>query len=64
MEPETTTWSEFPNEGKVIAEHILTSEETNKSKRARLWQSQSGIQAGKITIWVRSFEIKKNEKKL
>ena len=28
-----------------------------KSKRAGLWESQSGIQVGKLTIWVRSFEI-------
>ena len=33
METETTTWSEFPNGGKAIAEQILASEEINKSKR-------------------------------
>ena len=57
METETTTWSEFPNEGKAIVEQILASEEINKSKRAGLWESQSGIRVGKLTIWVRSFEI-------
>ena len=57
METETTTWSEFPNGGKAIVEQILASEERNKSKRAGLWESQSGIQIGKLTIWVRSFEI-------
>ena len=54
METETTTWSEFPNGGKAIVEQILASEERNKSKRAGLWKSQSGIQEGKLTIWVSS----------
>ena len=35
-----------------------TSIRRNKSKRAGLWESQSGIRVGKLTIWVRSFEIK------
>ena len=50
METETTTWSESPNEGKAIVEQILVSEEINKSKREGLWESQSGIQVGKLTI--------------
>ena len=54
-----TTWSEFPNGGKAIVEQTLVSEERKKSKRARLWGSQSEIQIGKLTIWVQSFEIKK-----
>ena len=54
-----TTWSEFPNGGKAIAEQILASEEINKSKRAGLWDSQSGIQVGKLNISVRSFEVEK-----
>ena len=36
------TWSEVPNEGKVIVEQILASEERKKPKRVGLW-SQSGI---------------------
>ena len=59
MKTETTTWSEFTNGGKAIVEQILASEEINKSKRAGLWESQSGIRVGKLTIWVRSFEIEK-----
>ena len=59
METETTTSSEFTNGGKAIVEQILASEERNKSKRAGLWESQSGIRVGKLTIWVRSFEIEK-----
>ena len=59
METETTTWSEFPNGGKAIQEQMLASEERNKSKRAGLWESQSGIHVGKLTTWVRSFEIEK-----
>ena len=59
METETATWSEFPNGGKAIVEQILASEERNKSKRAGLWESQSGIQVGKLMIWVRLFEIEK-----
>ena len=42
METETTTWSEFPNGGKVIVEQILASEEINKSKRAGLHR-ESGL---------------------
>ena len=34
METETSTWSEFPNGRKAIAEQILASEERKKSKRA------------------------------
>ena len=52
-------WSEFTNEGKAIAEQILVPEEIIKSKRARLWESNSGIQVGKLTIWVRSLEKEK-----
>ena len=59
METETTVWSEFPNGGKAIIEQILASEETNVSRRAGLWESQSGIRVGKLTIQVRSFEIQK-----
>ena len=59
METETTTWSKFPNGGTFIVEQILLSEERNKSKRVGLWESQSRIQVGKLTIWVRSFEMQK-----
>ena len=60
METKTTTWPEFPNRKKAIVEQILVSQEINKSKRARLkTESQSGIRAGKLTIWIRLFEIEK-----
>ena len=59
MENETITWSEFPNGGKAIVVQILVSEEINKSKRAGLWKSQSGIQVGKLTIWVSKVEIER-----
>ena len=36
-----------------------TSVRKNKSKRAGLWESQSGIQVRKLSIWVRSFETEK-----
>ena len=45
----------------TIAEQILTPEEINKSTRAGLWDSQSGIQVERLTIWVRSFEILFNQ---
>ena len=48
METETTL-SEFPNEGKAIVDQLLASEETNKSKRAVVRESQSGISVGKLT---------------
>ena len=57
METETTTWSEFHSGGKAIVEQILVSLERNKSKRAGLWEWQSGIHVEKLTIWVRSFQI-------
>ena len=59
METETVTWSEFPNEGKAIIEQILASEEINKYKIEGLWKLHSGIGVGKLTIWVRSFEMGK-----
>ena len=59
VETETTTWSEFPNGGKAIVEQIPALEEMNKPRRAELWESQSGIQTGKFTIWGRSFELEK-----
>ena len=59
METETTSWSEFPNRGKAIVEQMLASEKKNKSKRAAMWQPHSGIQVGKLTIWVKPFEIEK-----
>ena len=49
METETTTWSEFPKGRKAIVEQILASEKRNKSKRAGLCESQSGIQVGILT---------------
>ena len=59
METETTTWSEFLNGGKATVEQILASEERNQFKRTGMWESQFGIQLGKLTIWVGSVEIKK-----
>ena len=50
METETTIWSEFPNGRKAIVEQILALEEINKSKRAGLWESQSGMRVGKLMI--------------
>ena len=58
IETETKTWSEFPNGGKAIVEQILESQERKKYKRAGLWESQSGIQVGQLTIWVRSFHLR------
>ena len=58
METETTTWPEFSNGRKAIVKQILASEEINKSKRPRIWESQSAILLGKLVIWV-SFEILK-----
>ena len=57
MKPETKTLSEFPNKGKAIVEQILASEEKNKPKTAGMWESQSGIWVGKLTILVWSFFI-------
>ena len=58
-ETKTTIWSEFHIGENTIAEQILVSKEINQSKRGGLWESQSGIQVGKLTIWVGSFEIEK-----
>ena len=59
METETTISSEFPNGGKAIVEQILAPDEINKSKRVGLWELQSGVRVGNLTIWVRSFEREK-----
>ena len=59
MLTETAILSEFLDEGKAIVEQIFVSEEINKSKIAGLWESQSGIQVGKLIIQVRSFEMEK-----
>ena len=59
METEATTWLEFPNWGKAIVEQMPASEDRNKSKIVGLWESQSGIWVGKLTIWVRLFEREK-----
>ena len=48
METETAT-SEFSNEGKAVVEQILASEEINKSKRAGMLESQSGIQVSLLS---------------
>ena len=58
MENEMKTWPKFPNGGKVFVDQILASEERKKIKRAGLGHSKSGIQVGKLTISVRSFEVK------
>ena len=50
IETEKTTWSEFTNGGKVSAEQTLTLAERNESKRVGLWESQSEIWLGKLTI--------------
>ena len=50
METETATLSEFLNGWKAIVEQVLALEEMNKSKRAGLSESQSGIQVEKLTI--------------
>ena len=60
MKTETKIWLAFPNEGKAIVEQILVREEINKFKRAGLWESQSVTQGGKLTIWIRSFEVEKS----
>ena len=53
METKTTTWSELPNGRKSTVEQILASEEMNKCKRAGLWESQSVIWVGKLTMGLR-----------
>ena len=50
METDTTTWSEFPKQGKAIVERILVLEELNKCKRAGLRESQSVIWVGELNI--------------
>ena len=57
IETEATTWSEFPNGRKTTVEFILVSVEMNTSKRGGLWESQLGIQVGKLTMWIRLFEL-------
>ena len=58
-ETEARTRSEFFRGRKTIVEQTLVFEERDMSKRAGQWESQSMIPVGKVTIWVRSFEIEK-----
>ena len=46
-------WRETPVKQKLV------SEERTESKLAELLQPQSGILVVKLTIWVRSFKIKR-----
>ena len=57
MENKTKTWSELTTGGKAIVKQIVVSEGINKSKTSGLWESLPGIWVGKLTKWVRSFEI-------
>ena len=61
METETTKWSEFTKGGKAIAEPILVSEEINLKEQECENHSLGSERkpSGKLTIWVRSFEIEK-----
>ena len=54
METETKAWLELPKRKSL---RTNTSIRRKKSKRVGLWESQSGIWVGKLTNWVRSFEI-------
>ena len=51
-----TTWSEFPNGGKAIAEQILASQEINPKEQDC---TQSRVLVGKLPIWVRSLQAEK-----
>ena len=55
METEKTIWSEFFSGGKATLEQILGSEERKNPKEQGCLESQSRIQVGKLTIWVKSF---------
>ena len=50
--------NQHENSNKLYNE-MLSSQEINKSKRAGVWQSQSGIPVGKLTIWAKLFEMEK-----
>ena len=53
-----TTWLEFVNVRKTTVEEILNKARRIKSRRAGLWESQSEVRAGILTIQVRSFDMK------
>lgn len=58
MRHKVIKWSEFSNQNEVAAEQIVVSVDRNKSKRVRMWASQSGIiQLGKLKIRISSFGI-------
>ena len=56
MESETKWWSKFNDGMKATVEKMLGLEEINQSETAGLWELHLGIQAGRITIWVKFFE--------
>ena len=57
METETITWSEFLYREKVTVEHMPGLKEIIKPKRAGQWESELGIQVGKLNV--RLFDIEK-----
>lgn len=58
MGTKATTCSDFPNGRKATEGQIFGSEKRKKPKSAKLWESQSEIQMIKVTVKVRSLEIK------
>ena len=63
METKTSTWLNFPYGWIVAVEQIRGLEEKTNSKRAVLWNAQSGISEWKLSIWVRSFNKSHNRLK-
>ena len=59
METETTAWLEFLNGGKAIIEEIMGSKKKKKIQKSRTVRVTVGIQVGKVTLWVRLFEVEK-----
>ena len=55
METETTTWSEFPNEGEAMVKQILASDEIKIQKsgtvRVAVWDPSREVNYLRKIIW-------------
>ena len=57
MKNETITWSKCSNVVKATTKQTVGLENKIRYTTGELWESLIRIPAGKLTIWIRSFQI-------
>ena len=57
MKNETITWSKYSNAVKATTKQTVGFENKIKYTTEELWESLIRIPTGKLTIWIRSFQI-------